>query len=38
MFGVGACARIMVCIVGCLLCDTYICSYDLLKEVGDSVL
>lgn len=33
MFGSGASPGIMSCIAGRLLCDTYLCSRDLLKEV-----
>lgn len=38
VFGSGASSGIMSCIAGRLLCDTYICSRDLLKEVGCHVL
>ena len=34
IFGSGASPGIMSCIAGRLLCDTYLCSRDLLKEVG----
>lgn len=33
VFGSGASPGIMSCIAGRLLCDTYLCSRDLLKEV-----
>ncbi|KAE7999625.1 hypothetical protein FH972_004033 [Carpinus fangiana] len=33
IFGSGASPGIMSCIAGRLLCDTYLCSRDLLKEV-----
>lgn len=33
VFGSGASLGIMSCIAGRLLCDTYLCSRDLLKEV-----
>lgn len=32
-FGSGASPGVMSCIAGRLLCDTYLCSRDLLKEV-----
>lgn len=32
IFGSGASPGIMSCIAGRLLCDTYLCSRDLLKE------
>lgn len=38
VFGSGASPGIMSCIAGRLLCDTLICSRDLLKEVGSSIL
>lgn len=38
VFGSGASPGIMSCIAGRLLCDTYICSRDLLKEVCSCVL
>ncbi|XP_027362652.1 DNA polymerase alpha catalytic subunit [Abrus precatorius] len=34
IFGSGADPGIMSCIAGRLLCDTYLCSRDLLKEVS----
>ncbi|KAL0350690.1 UNVERIFIED_CONTAM: DNA polymerase alpha catalytic subunit [Sesamum radiatum] len=37
VFGSGASSGIMSCIAGRLLCDTYICSRDLLKEVSYSL-
>ncbi|EPS71274.1 hypothetical protein M569_03479 [Genlisea aurea] len=37
VFASGASAGIMTCIAGRLLCDTYICSRDLLKEVSYSL-
>ncbi|KAG8641227.1 hypothetical protein MANES_13G122900v8 [Manihot esculenta] len=37
MFGSGASAGIMSCIAGRLLCDTYLSSRDLLKEVSYSL-
>ncbi|GFP88223.1 DNA polymerase alpha catalytic subunit [Phtheirospermum japonicum] len=37
VFGSGASLGIMSCIAGRLLCDTYICSRDLLKEVSYSL-
>ncbi|KAL6530158.1 hypothetical protein OROMI_028803 [Orobanche minor] len=37
VFGSGANPGIMSCIAGRLLCDTYICSRDLLKEVSYSL-
>ncbi|KZV39748.1 DNA polymerase alpha catalytic subunit [Dorcoceras hygrometricum] len=37
VFGSGASSGIMSCISGRLLCDTYICSRDLLKEVSYSL-
>jgi len=33
VFGSGADPGIMSCIAGRLLCDTYLCSRDLLQEV-----
>ncbi|XP_068659458.1 DNA polymerase alpha catalytic subunit [Aristolochia californica] len=36
-FGLGASPGIMACISGRLLCDTYLCSRDLLKEVSYSL-
>ncbi|KAL6524250.1 hypothetical protein OROGR_016684 [Orobanche gracilis] len=36
-FGSGASAAIMSCIAGRVLCDTYLCSKDLLKEVSYSL-
>ncbi|KAL6524277.1 hypothetical protein OROGR_016711 [Orobanche gracilis] len=36
-FGSGASAGIMSCIAGRVLCDTYLCSKDLLKEVSYSL-
>lgn len=33
IFGSGASPGILSCIAGRLLCDTYLCSRDLLKEV-----
>lgn len=33
IFGSGASPGIMSCIAGRLLCDTFLCSRDLLKEV-----
>ncbi|XP_057948989.1 DNA polymerase alpha catalytic subunit isoform X3 [Malania oleifera] len=33
IFGSGASPGIMSCIAGRLLCDTYLCSRDLLKEI-----
>ncbi|CAI9110186.1 OLC1v1010165C1 [Oldenlandia corymbosa var. corymbosa] len=36
-FGSGASPGIMSCIAGRLLCDTYLCSRDLLKEVSYSL-
>lgn len=33
IFGSGASLGILSCIAGRLLCDTYLCSRDLLKEV-----
>lgn len=33
IFGSGASQGMMSCIAGRLLCDTYLCSRDLLKEV-----
>lgn len=33
LYGSGASPGIMSCIAGRLLCDTYLCSRDLLKEV-----
>lgn len=32
-FGSGAGPGVMSCVAGRLLCDTYLCSRDLLKEV-----
>ncbi|RDY09686.1 DNA polymerase alpha catalytic subunit, partial [Mucuna pruriens] len=37
IFGSGADPGIMSCISGRLLCDTYLCSRDLLKEVSYSL-
>ncbi|XP_075498639.1 DNA polymerase alpha catalytic subunit [Primulina tabacum] len=37
VFGSGASSGIMSCVAGRLLCDTYICSRDLLKEVSYSL-
>ncbi|XVF61189.1 hypothetical protein PTKIN_Ptkin08bG0110100 [Pterospermum kingtungense] len=37
IFGSGASPGIMSCISGRLLCDTYLCSRDLLKEVSYSL-
>lgn len=37
VFGWGASPGIMSCISGRLLCDTYLCSRDLLKEVSYSL-
>ncbi|KAG5069905.1 hypothetical protein JHK85_002282 [Glycine max] len=37
VFGSGADPGIMSCIAGRLLCDTYLCSRDLLKEVSYSL-
>ncbi|KAG8384365.1 hypothetical protein BUALT_Bualt04G0110500 [Buddleja alternifolia] len=37
VYGSGASSGIMSCIAGRLLCDTYICSRDLLKEVSYSL-
>ncbi|XP_039062382.1 DNA polymerase alpha catalytic subunit-like [Hibiscus syriacus] len=37
IFGSGASLGIMACIAGRLLCDTYLCSRDLLKEVSYSL-
>ncbi|KAI3799023.1 hypothetical protein L1987_34311 [Smallanthus sonchifolius] len=37
VFGSGASPRIMSCIAGRLLCDTFLCSRDLLKEVSYSL-
>lgn len=34
IFGAGASPGIMACIAGRLLCDTFLCSRDLLKEVS----
>ncbi|XP_020217424.1 DNA polymerase alpha catalytic subunit isoform X1 [Cajanus cajan] len=36
-FGAGADPGIMSCLAGRLLCDTYLCSRDLLKEVSYSL-
>ncbi|KAM7251032.1 hypothetical protein ACFE04_022915 [Oxalis oulophora] len=36
-FGSGASPGIMSCIAGRLLCDTYLCSRDLLREVSYSL-
>ncbi|KAK9713540.1 hypothetical protein RND81_06G034100 [Saponaria officinalis] len=36
-FGSGPSPRIMSCIAGRLLCDTFLCSRDLLKEVSFSL-
>lgn len=33
IFGSGASPGIMSCITGRLLCDTFLCSRDLLREV-----
>ncbi|KAK4262306.1 hypothetical protein QN277_027885 [Acacia crassicarpa] len=37
VFGSGATPGIMSCIAGRLLCDTYLCARDLLKEVSYSL-
>lgn len=37
IFGSGASPGILSCIAGRLLCDTYLCSRDLLKEVIASI-
>ncbi|KNA17466.1 hypothetical protein SOVF_079750 [Spinacia oleracea] len=37
VFGSGASPGIMTCIAGRLLCDTFLCSRDLLKEVSYSL-
>lgn len=37
IFGSGASPGIMSCIAGRLLCDTFLCSRDLLKEVSYSL-
>lgn len=37
LFGSGASPGIMLCIAGRLLCDTYLCSRDLLKEISYSL-
>ncbi|XP_020208890.1 DNA polymerase alpha catalytic subunit [Cajanus cajan] len=37
IFGAGADPGIMSCLAGRLLCDTYLCSRDLLKEVNYSL-
>ncbi|KAF5463781.1 hypothetical protein F2P56_013914 [Juglans regia] len=37
IFGSGASQGMMSCIAGRLLCDTYLCSRDLLKEVSYSL-
>ncbi|XP_065875108.1 DNA polymerase alpha catalytic subunit [Euphorbia lathyris] len=37
VYGSGASPGIMSCIAGRLLCDTYVCSRDLLKEVSYSL-
>ncbi|KAF7851792.1 hypothetical protein BT93_L2647 [Corymbia citriodora subsp. variegata] len=37
LFGSGASLGIMSCIAGRLLCDTYLCSRDLLKEISYSL-
>ncbi|XP_052167722.1 DNA polymerase alpha catalytic subunit [Oryza glaberrima] len=37
LYGSGASPGIMSCIAGRLLCDTYLCSRDLLKEVSYSL-
>lgn len=37
MFGSGASPGIMSCVAGRLLCDTFLCSRDLLKEVYYSI-
>ncbi|XP_058726940.1 DNA polymerase alpha catalytic subunit-like [Vicia villosa] len=36
-FGFGTDPAIMSCVAGRLLCDTYLCSRDLLKEVSYSL-
>ena len=38
LYGSGASPGIMSCIAGRLLCDTYLCSRDLLKEVTSSAV
>ena len=38
LYGSGASPGIMSCIAGRLLCDTYLCSRDLLKEVTSSAI
>ncbi|ONM36133.1 DNA polymerase alpha catalytic subunit [Zea mays] len=37
LYGSGASPGIMSCVAGRLLCDTYLCSRDLLKEVSYSL-
>ncbi|KAF8659922.1 hypothetical protein HU200_058146 [Digitaria exilis] len=37
LYGSGASPGLMSCIAGRLLCDTYLCSHDLLKEVSYSL-
>ncbi|KAM0946265.1 putative DNA-directed DNA polymerase [Dioscorea sansibarensis] len=37
LYGSGASPGIMSCIAGRLLCDTYVCSRDLLREVSYSL-
>ncbi|KAF8689614.1 hypothetical protein HU200_041727 [Digitaria exilis] len=37
LYGSGASPGLMSCIAGRLLCDTYLCSRDLLKEVSYSL-
>ncbi|KAL2899123.1 DNA polymerase alpha catalytic subunit, partial [Bienertia sinuspersici] len=37
VFGSGGSPSMMSCIAGCLLCDTFLCSQDLLKEVSYSL-
>ncbi|XP_010912024.2 DNA polymerase alpha catalytic subunit [Elaeis guineensis] len=37
LYGSGASPGIMSCIAGRLLCDTYLCSRDLLKEISYSL-
>lgn len=34
LYGSGASPGIMSCVAGRLLCDTYLCSRDLLREVS----
>lgn len=36
IFGSGASPGIMSCIAGRILCDTYLCARDLLKEVWET--